>query len=67
MADIRPKAKTIAYTHLVAEIDYDKGTMTLTIEETGEAIVIRREWYLELQAIMADVGYQSPGIPQQRR
>lgn len=66
MPDIRPKAKTIAYSHLVAEIDYDKGTMTLTIEDTGEAIVIRREWYPELQAIMADIGHQSQGTSQRR-
>lgn len=66
MTDIRPQSKTIVYPHLSAEIDYLKGTMTLTVEQTGLAIVINREWYPELQAIMADIGHQSQGTPQRR-
>lgn len=61
--DTAPKSKTVCYAHLTGEIDYRNGTLTVTIEESGDAIVLKREWYPELQAIMAEVGHQAPDRP----
>ena len=58
--DIKPRVKHIEYETLSAKVDFTKRELTLTVNSSGESIVIPSQAYGELQAIMADIGHQAP-------
>lgn len=60
MMDVKPHSKNVEYADLRAEIDYIAHSMTITVKETGESITILAGMYPQLQAIMADIGHQTP-------
>jgi hypothetical protein len=64
--DVKPRSKRIEYETLIADIDYNNRKMILTNKATGEIITITTEQYPEIQAIMADIGHQSPGTQTRR-
>lgn len=66
MADIKPRVKHIEYETLSAKVDFTKRELTITLNSTGESIVIPSQAYGELQAIMADIGRQANGTPSRR-
>lgn len=65
--DIRPKAKNVEYEILSASVNFTDRKMTITNKLTGEAIEIPSNAYGELQAIMAEIGHQTPTTNTTRR
>jgi hypothetical protein len=62
VSDLKPKSKRIEYDVLIAEIDYKERLMVLTEKITGASIEIHADAYVELQAILTDLGRQVPTV-----